>query len=299
MEKNGSKISLKPNLTNFKIPNDIRTSNISYKILTENNELIKNHSLNIKISESIILENYFKSNDKTLKNEISKSILQLNTNIIKTKENLSKENTNPNISLNSIITNNIFINITSTKTLEFSKISKKFNNTNIKNDIDININNKSTNYKNQTNLAYSESINQNNDLFPLIIGIILPIILIIFILLLIFYCVKRKKELIIKNDNSNKLNFKNKRSYKKIHNTSNLNILNTNNISLGDIKSQNYKNEINNILSSSSGSSSSAKRKRGKKIDDNNNITTQEKHKEAQNEIKEQIKQFVIDENKN
>ena len=60
------------------------------------------------------------------------------------------------------------------------------------------------------------------------------------------------------------------------------------------------KEEMNNIISNTSGSSS-GRRKREKKKTPNNNMGFEgkENQKGIQNEIKEQIKQYVIDEHNN
>ena len=171
--------------------------------------------------------------------------------------------------------------------------------------------NKSNNYINSKEklpilpVNSSAKTNNNNKYYSLIIGILCPIIFIIFIFLIIYYLIRRRKKLIIKStkNNEKKINYKNpglKLSYKKIQNSSNLNILNTNNISMSEIKIQNFQNDINNMLNGPGNSSSSRKRKRGKNIIDNTNLREQqEKQKEVQNEIKEEIKKYVIGENAN
>ena len=93
--------------------------------------------------------------------------------------------------------------------------------------------------------------------------------------------------------------------YKKIMNTSginNINQINSNNIEL-NIKNMNE--EFNNIINNNNTGSSSGKRKREKKKlikKKENNIMEfdlKEGQKGIQNEIKEQIKQFVIEEHNN
>ena len=90
-----------------------------------------------------------------------------------------------------------------------------------------------------------------------------------------------------------------KQHYNRILNTSG----NANNIgetpnNLSEIKVENIKKEIDEIVNTPG--SSSGRRKRGKKIPDkNNNSGLYEKQDQMQNEIKEQIKQYVIDEHNN
>jgi hypothetical protein len=71
---------------------------------------------------------------------------------------------------------------------------------------------------------------------------------------------------------------------------------------MSEIKVQNLKDEIHNIINNSSGgSNSSGKRKREKRKMGNNNInySSQENNKGIQNEIQEEIKKYVIDEHIN
>ena len=72
---------------------------------------------------------------------------------------------------------------------------------------------------------------------------------------------------------------------------------------MSEIKVQNLKDEIHNIITNkSSGSNSSGKRKREKRRMGNNNkinSSSQENNIGAQNQIKEEIKQYVIDEHLN
>ena len=70
---------------------------------------------------------------------------------------------------------------------------------------------------------------------------------------------------------------------------------------MSEIKVQNLKDEIHNIITNkSSGSNSSGKRKRDKRKMGNNNLNiSQENNRGIQNEMKEEIKQYVIDEHLN
>ena len=112
----------------------------------------------------------------------------------------------------------------------------------------------------------------------------------------------------INSTNHNK-NFPNKiidnlKKIDRIQNTSGFNVgINPNNFSMSEIKVQNLKDEIHNIITNNSGgSNSSGKRKREKKKKENNsnlNNSSQENKRGIQNEMKEEIKQYVIDEHLN
>ena len=143
------------------------------------------------------------------------------------------------------------------------------------------------------------------------IEILLPlIIIIIFIFFIVYLFKKRKKKLVIQEQNNNLdkngMNFQssvNKAPYNRLQNTSGFNVgLNPNNYSMSEIKVQNLKDEIHNIITNNSGgSNSSGKRKREKRkiANNNSNFSSQEKNKGIQNEMKEEIKQYVIDEHLN
>jgi hypothetical protein len=184
-----------------------------------------------------------------------------------------------------------------------------------------------TNYNQTTQKSISNSIENSNPLLVnnvegklgksetnyliLYIEIMVPIFLILLIIL-IYCCIKKRiksKSNKVENDSldRNKIhgnNSGNKQPYNRIQNTSGFNVgLNTNNLSMSEIKVQNLKDEIHNIITNNSGgSNSSGKRKREKRKQGNNNkmnFSSQEKNKGIQNEIKEEIKQYVIDEHLN
>ena len=189
-----------------------------------------------------------------------------------------------------------------------------FNNTNNNTLKDISALN-NTNNINQTNPFLKETIkipiiNKHMDTkYAILLGISIPILLILLILVICYYIRKkiRSRMLLTTNSNieQNKINYKNnkKQSYNRLQNTSGLNNnigINPNNLS--EIKVQNMKEEINNIISNSSGSSSGRRRREKKKKPANNNMAGfegKEGEKGKQNEIKEQIKQYVIDEHNN
>ena len=116
--------------------------------------------------------------------------------------------------------------------------------------------------------------------YALGIGIFLPVIIIVLLIILICYCVKRKKKSKMnsmnKNYDLNRINYKSsgiKQPYNKLQNTSGINVnMNANNMSMSEIKVQNLKDEIHNIITNSSGgSNSSGRRKRQKKKSGNKN----------------------------
>ena len=141
--------------------------------------------------------------------------------------------------------------------------------------------------------------------------VLFPLIIVILIVVLVIYCIKKRKknqinQEINNNIDKNGINFQNsanKTPYNRIQNTSGFNVgLNPNNLSMSEIKVQNLKDEIHNIITNNSGgSNSSGKRKREKRKMGNKNVnnSSQENNKGIQNEIKEEIKQYVIDEHLN
>ena len=165
---------------------------------------------------------------------------------------------------------------------------------------------KNTTSKNKLYSPMNQYANSYNLILSL--SIIVPLILFFLIMFIYYLCKKRKK---IKNQKENynmnrisKEKNQNKKSYNRIMNTSGINNINPNENNLSEIKVQNMKEEINNIISNNTGSSSGRrkreKRKIGEKKEKNiNEFDNKEGQKEMQNEIKEQIKQFVIDEHNN
>ena len=178
-----------------------------------------------------------------------------------------------------------------------------------------------TNYNQTTQKSISNSIENSNPLLVnnvegklgksetnyliLYIEIMVPIFLILLIIL-IYCCIKKRiksKSNKVENDSldRNKIhgnNSGNKQPYNRIQNTSGFN----NNLgitpnNLSEIKVKNMKEEINNIINTSG--SSSGRRRREKKKQPNNNIMGKEGQIGIQNEIKEEIKQYVIDEHIN
>ena len=252
-------------------------SNISHN---NQNNTIQNNSSTIQIIGTINISNF---DINTISNDKQEET------IIKNKEN---------------------DNIINNKTSNISEFDSKdsINNTFVKKNII-----KDINYNNQTKSFLPETVKLpiiNKDVntnYALCFGILIPILL-IGLILIICYCIKkrnRSKMSSTSNDNldQNNLQIKNsgiKQPYNRIQNTSGLNNnigLNPNNLS--EIKVKNLKEEINNIISNPSGSSS-GRRKRDKKKSAPKNAFDEKKDQIGiQNEIKEQIKQYVIDEHNN
>ena len=90
-----------------------------------------------------------------------------------------------------------------------------------------------------------------------------------------------------------------KESYDIIMNSSGLNNIMPSNDNLNEIKVQNMKEEMKSIINNSGGSSGRRKREKrkvGKKHKNMTEFANKEEQKGIQNELKEQIKQFVIEE---
>ena len=211
-----------------------------------------------------------------------------------------------------------FNNISSDILIEKNiNISKNINNVinNSLNESNISMNSNKNNNRSKTFLPKNLTLPIINKAYDtnlvLTFGISIPIILIILIILIYYFIKKKKKSKISSSSNFdiNRINFKNpglnKIPYNKLQNNSNINPnMNVNNISMSEIKVQNLKEEIHNIITNSSGgSNSSGRRKRQKKRGNKNNkiqgSSEKQENKGIQKEIKEQIKKYVIDENIN
>ena len=231
-------------------------------------------------------------------------------------KNVSKEKieNNKNITINKNIETSI---------LNISNDSLKENDMTINKTKENQINKNNTNAHNSTHIFKNSSFIKNirhqiidnvknmDKKYITGIEILLPLIMVILIVILIIYCIKKRKknqinQEINNNIDKNGINFQNsanKAPYNRIQNTSGFNVgLNPNNLSMSEIKVQNLKDEIHNIITNNSGgSNSSGKRKREKRKmgNKNMNMSSQENNKGIQNEIKEEIKQYVIDEHLN
>ena len=259
---------------------------------------------------------------KGLNNSLNSELAIINTNNI--INNTNYINNNINDSLNSLNNNKIIVsNIIDTTIMNILTDYIKEND-NIINNISqsqINLSN-NTNSKNDTNSSkysrtikdipkhFVDSMKKMDKKYITAMEIIIPLIILIIIILCIVYRIKRrKKNQLIQEKNEiekNGLNFQNsanKVPYNRIENTSGFNVgLNPNNFSMSEIKVQNLKDEIHNIITNKSGgSNSSGKRKREKrKMGNNKNLNiSEENNRGIQNEMKEEIKQYVIDEQLN
>ena len=238
------------------VSNDIINSSYLYKLLSS--ELIYNNSINITNQS---------------RNEIPYSNSENNdTNILNSTINTLKENNN---------------NITNSKSDKISNYT----------------NNEQENIKSQI----IDNIKNIDKKYLIGIEILLPLIVLILVIIFIIYRFKKKNKLLVQENNNNLdnngLKFQNSANntpYNRIQNTSGFNVgLNPNNFSMSEIKVQNLKDEIHNIITNNSGgSNSSGKRKREKRKIGNNKVdfSSQDNNKGIQNEIKEEIKQYVIDE---
>ena len=319
------------NITDIPHNNDISNINNKTSIITFINEslLEDNKTNNILSSELIISKTIIDDINDTNYSSYNPILDTSMHNIKDTKESIESsipsyiyQSTYMNNTINNNLINSSNIESNDSYELLFDKINNSTNITNITKQIIDNITDNSIHILNNTNNSISlnnqtKSFLPKNITIPIInktydtnyalgFGIAIPIILILLIIL-ICHCIKKKikKKLTSASDyDLNRINFKNKgeKSYNKLQNTSNINPgMNTNNISMSEIKVQNLKDEIHNIISNSSGgSNSSGKRKREKRKGNNknNNVLNNLGNKEK-NEIKEQIKQYVIDENNN
>ena len=255
-------------------------------------EKIKNRT---NISDSIIKDSIFN-------NTKGQIILKNHSNISENTENISIGKANNKIDNNTKL-NDTILNIKYNDLL----VNFTINDTN-KNNTNYNLSQTNQFLKKKVNIPI---INKNIDTkYALFFGIAIPIILILLIIFICYYIRKKIKSKILSYPNSNieqnKIHYKNsgkKQPYNRIQNTSGINNnigLNPNNLS--EIKVQNMKEEFNNIISNTSGSSSGRRKREKKKKPVNNNIpgfNGKEGQKGMQNEIKEQIKQYVIDEHNN
>jgi hypothetical protein len=284
---------------------------------------MENKENNITTDKPLLTSTNLQMSTITFFNDTSSTQLNLNneSSTINDKNNTFTiitsliENQNPTI-LNSInlYKQNISISNTSNSNSIPEKSNKDYNKQTL-NDI---ISSNMTDNQNNSKPFLSETVNIpliNKSLdrnVALFLGILIPVILIILVIL-ICYCIKKRiksKMSSISSDNMNQKGLSNqsriKQPYNRIQNTSGLNNMeaNPNVLSMNEIKVQNMNvdlhRNVNNISSHSSGSSSSSRRrKREKKKSSNNNMMGEEGQKGMQNEIKEQIKQIVIDEHNN
>lgn len=302
--------------SNLNITNSVDIPDISDR----DNKIITNDS-KVQINESFFINSTYIINDisssnfefgendidktnKSFTNIISKTFINNNTNDL---INL----TNQNIA-NNQINNKNNIDTTNVNIISDSIYNKEYiNNSILENQINnlSNISNKTNSNKSLSN-GIIDNLKNMDKKYIIIFEIFFPLILIILIIFFIIYCIRKKKKTQTSQENSqnidkNGLNFQkgNKTPYNRIQNTSGFNVgLNPNNNSMSEIKVQNLKDEIHNIITNnSSGSNSSGKRKRANRkiVNNNKNNFSQKTNKGMQNEIKEEIKKYVIDEHFN
>ena len=270
-------------------------NNLSFEINSTSDEISKSipesTETNFKeINKSQIIKNISFSNNITYSTLLNDIINNQNDSYINNPDTTTFNKATEFIKENNQIINNITTN----------NINNNYNVTNISNQL-INQNN--------TKNAQNKIIDNLDPKFILGLEIFLPIIVIIIVIIFILYCIKRKKKILIQeniNNEKNGIKFQNivnSTPYNRVQNTSGFNVgLNPNNLSMSEIKVQNLKDEIHNIINNNSGgSNSSGKRKREKRKMGNNNVnfSSQENNKGIQNEIQEEIKKYVIDEHIN
>lgn len=299
-------ISYGPNRTTL---NTISSYSLNLTNISNNNSIFNNETIFTSLINKNVIDNITKTSSKittletfikTIDNtEITKSLIEQ----INSESNISNYNNTVNTFKNqSFPKSNIETNLINYNS-NITKINKTF------------FDNSSNNLNISNNPSQSNSILTENKInfanYTLYLGIICPIFLIVIICIIYCFIKRRKKSSVNNNEvnDLNRINFKNsaqKIPYNKLQNTSGINnvSVNPNNMSMSEIKVQNLKDEIHDIITNSSGSSSSSgRRKRDKKKSGNNNkipgYSGQEANKGVQNNIKEEIKQYVIDENSN
>ena len=327
-----------PNQNNINITNPSHI-NYHYNNITTDNTLInqpllENNDNNTKISSEILIfkttlnqKKIFtinstinivesKNTKKTTKKEIPLTTYHstYNNNNIKNLNNTVTKQTIINAEKEPMKNNTVYNNLT-------SEIINK-NNVNITEIINNSI---IDNYSSELNINISDTTNITNNesksvvTIPLInktldsklalaLGVCLPIILVTIIIILICYCIRRKKKLKMNSMNNNydlnRIKFQNsgvKQPYNKLQNTSGINVnMNANNMSMSEIKVQNLKDEIHNIITNSSGgSNSSGRRKRekkragGSKNNKNNNSRLSGQEGNIVNQNKQQPNQYA------
>ena len=315
---NGSSTN-KTDLSIENIMKKIKNESLLYQNISNDysSEIIANHSKINSTNEIIthVINNYNTNDIKTYiayNNNINSNITHnINNNSI---NSIITHHIN-NHSVSSIVTHHInnhsvnenimhHINNTSTKEIKTNIINKNNNHNFVQNKTKNLVTQKQNNIIiNKNNNNYSDDSNIST-----ILGIGLPILITIVLILIYFIKKKIKKPCIKDKKNLDEIKIKNSGSkmfQKKIQNTSSLNILDpNNNSSMSDIRILNMKNDLNSILSKSSvdSMSSSGQRKRYPKKKDKKkvkNVIEQDpvSQEKVKNELNEEIKQYVIDEN--
>ena len=315
MDINGTLKSQLPIFQALNLSEEISNTEISpinnsdnKSIYSINETFVSNSTLDINpISDEILKSSILESTQINLK-EINKSKIIENTSF---SNNITYSTHMNEININK---NETYINNLDSTLLNIVTNSIKENNQIIAN---ISANNKSdvtnvtshiTEQNNSKNI-HNKFIDNIDPKLILGLEIFFPIIVLIIAIIFILYCIKRRKKILIQeniNNEKNGIKFQNIVNtipYNRVQNTSGFNVgINPNNYSMSEIKVQNLKDEIHNIINNNSGgSNSSGKRKREKRKMGNNNMnySSQENNKGIQNEIQEEIKKYVIDEHIN
>ena len=163
------------------------------------------------------------------------------------------------------------------------------------------------------NITTESSLNEQIQKTILLSGTISMSIVLLVIITIIIYCVIKNKRDANSNDNlnsfaANKIIAKNSHmnetpnyGFKSLQNSSSLGNENQNNMSLSEIKERNIKDEIHNIIHGNNNESGIQKKSKKKNQNKKNaselieEMSSQNDTKDLEDNIKNQIKQFVRD----
>jgi len=166
------------------------------------------------------------------------------------------------------------------------------------------------------NITTESSLNEQIQKTILLSGTISMSIVLLVIITIIIYCVIKNKRDANSNDNlnsfaANKIIAKNSHmnetpnyGFKSLQNSSSLGNENQNNMSLSEIKERNIKDEIHNIIHGNNNESGIQKKSKKKNKNKKNaselieEISSKNDTKDLEDNIKNQIKQFVRDDDK-
>ena len=166
------------------------------------------------------------------------------------------------------------------------------------------------------NITTESSLNEQIQKTILLSGTISMSIVLLVIITIIIYCVIKNKRDANSNDNlnsfaANKIIAKNSHmnetpnyGFKSLQNSSSLGNENQNNMSLSEIKERNIKDEIHNIIHGNNNESGIQKKSKKKNKNKKNaselieEMSSQNDTKDLEDNIKNQIKQFVRDDDK-
>ena len=166
------------------------------------------------------------------------------------------------------------------------------------------------------NITTESSLNEQIQKTILLSGTISMSIVLLVIITIIIYCVIKNKRDANSNDNlnsfaANKIIAKNSHmnetpnyGFKSLQNSSSLGNENQNNMSLSEIKERNIKDEIHNIIHGNNNETGIQKKSKKKNKNKKNaselieEISSKNDTKDLEDNIKNQIKQFVRDDDK-